>query len=99
MRLFSSLSTLSSMLVIFAFLGMVGNIAGLLSGCKVEPEAKPAEVTEPAAPVEVPSVQVEPVQSEAPVAPSSATGNLEQPVPVTMAQTGQSVEVAATPTP
>ncbi len=70
----------------------------LATGCKVEPQAKPAEVTEPAAPVEVPSVQAEPVQSEAPVAPSSATGNLE-PVPVTMAQTGQSAEVAATPTP
>lgn len=52
----------------------------LATGCKVEPEAKPVEVTEPAAPVEAPSVQAEPV-------------------PVTMTQTGQPVEVAATPTP
>lgn len=63
----------------------------MTTGCKTEPEAKPAEVTEPAAPVEVPSAQVEPVQSvtEASPAPSSATGAIE-PVPVTMAQPSKS---------
>lgn len=65
------------------------------TGCKVEPKDKPAEVTQPAAPVEVPSVPAEPVQSEATAAPSSATADVE-PVPVTMAQPDQPAAMTVT---
>lgn len=84
------------------FLAVVCMVCMVLSaGCKVEPKDKPAEVTEPAAPVEVPSAQSEPVQSEPTATPSNANGNLEQPVPATMAQPEQpaAMTVTAAPTP
>lgn len=63
------------------------------AGCKTEADAVPAEVTEPAAPVEPTASDAAPPESVE-VQPS-ATSNLE-PVPVTMAQPS---EVTAAPSP